>query len=527
VEDEDASRCPLIGSRGDSFFGHDRSVRHKLHGLAENPALPAELVERLVAASDEELAYTLAGRPDLNSAHISALAQFDDAAVRLAHDGRLPAEGIDPASRPGVALALLDAGLGLPEWGRILAVDPVVRHREQLAACADLPPDVLCALAADPDVRVVAELALWARTGLAAELASHPHAEVRSNVATNEAAPPAVLAALLTGDGLPGARSCLVCDREAIPFVHAPDCARRDCDLPPGAACDGSHESTQHQIQQMALQNRATSAEAAAGFAGHPSLLLRVALAARTDLSAETIAQLAEDAMPWVRATLADNPSIGEDTIRVLAVDRGHDVQRRLAHHPKLPLDVLEHLASATRIGSTLLPRIATASPEEVEQLAGSRNPEVRMLLAHRRDLPAAIRDVLAEDCDAKVAKAVAPHPGLTDLRLRAMLARHGARVAAKVATNPDASASLLEDLAGYRPPVQKVFREIARHPHATAPALLACLADSQARPLAARHPSLPGAVIVDLLEDEDWQVIEAAAANPSLPRDVMASLMP
>ncbi|MBR7832065.1 hypothetical protein KDL01_02275 [Actinospica durhamensis] len=502
-------------------------MQHRLHGLAENPALPPDLLERLIAAADEELACTLAGRPDLTSAQLADLAEFDDAAVRLAYDGRLTAEGIDPAARPRVALALLDAGVGRPEWGRLLAGDPVARHREQLAACPDLPPDVLRALASDPEIGVVAELALWAPTDLAAELATHPHAEVRRSVAANEKAPPAALTALLTGEGLPAARSCLVCDRETIPFVHAPDCDRRGCDLPPDAACDGSHQSTRHQLQQIALQNPATPAEAAAGFARHPSMLLRVALAARADLAPQTAARLAEDAIPWVRATLASNPVIGEDVIRALAADRGHDVQRQLAHHPNLPLEVLDHLAGATRIGSTLLPRIATASRDEVEHLAASRNPEVRMLVAHRRDLPAAVRDALAEDCDAKVAKAIAPHPGLTDAQLRTMLARHGVRVVAKVAANPDATAMLLEDLAEHRPPVQKAFREIARHPHATATALLPCLADSQARPLAARHPELPPEVIVELLDDEDWQVVEAAAANPSLPRSVMTSLTP
>lgn len=377
------------------------------------------------------------------------------------------------------------------------------------------------------EVTVVAELALWAPADLAAELATHPHASVRRAVAANGATPPAVLAGLLTGDGLPSARSCLVCDHEAILFVHAPDCDRSDCDLPPDAACDGSHESTQHRIRHAALQNPATPADAAARFVGHPSPMLRVALAARPDLSPQAIAELAEDAVPWVRATLAGNPASGEDVIRALAADSGHDIQRRLAHHPDLPLEVLDHLSRATRIGPTLLPHVASASPDEVERLAASRNPAIRMLVAHRRDLPAAVRDALAEDYDAKVVKAIAPHPGLTDLRLRAMLVRHDLRVAAKVAANPDAIAALLEVLTGHRPPVQKVFREVTRHPHATARALAACLEDSQARPPAARKPPYqpPASVIVELLDDEHWQVVEAAAANPSLPQPVMASL--
>lgn len=498
-----------------------------LLGLAENAALPPDLLDRLIARADAELAATIAERPHLSDAQIAALAHFEAAAIRLARDGRRPADDVDPVTQPLVALAALDAGHGRPEWTYQLAADPQVYIREKLAECRALPPDVLEALAADPDVRVVAELALWAPRDIAGRLAAHPHAEVRRSAAVNAATPPPMLASLLTGEGLPPARACTVCDQEPVPFVHAPNCDRPGCALPPGAFCDGSHGSTVSAIQQGAVGNPATPAEAAERFADHPSTLIRVTLAERTDLSEQTYVRLATDPVPWVRATLAANPAIGERLIRTLAADRGHDVQRRLAHHPEVPLDVLSELAAATRIGPVLLPRVASAAPHEVEQLAASKNPAVRMLLAQRRDLPPEIRDALAEDPDAKVAKSVAPHPGLSDAQLRAMVARHGTPVIAQVAANPDAPAELLEDLTRHQPPARKAFRQIARHPHATATALLACLTDSRARALAARRSALPPAVIVDLLADDDGQVAAAAAANPSLPYAVMSDLIP
>jgi hypothetical protein len=95
------------------------------------------------------------------------------------------------------------------------------------------------------------------------------------------------------------------------------------------------------------------------------------------------------------------------------------------------------------------------------------------------------------------------------------------------VAANPDASSALLEDLARHASAARKTFRLIARHPNATAPALLACLPDTRARPLAAGHPALPPSTIADLLTDDDWQTVEAAAANPALPLAAMTSLMP
>ncbi|GKQ40539.1 hypothetical protein ALMP_70620, partial [Streptomyces sp. A012304] len=125
------------------------------------------------------------------------------------------------------------------------------------------------------------------------------------------------------------------------------------------------------------------------------------------------------------------------------------------------------------------------------------------------------------------VLASLAPHPGLSEAQLRAMTDRHGGRVLAKVAANPDAPHALLRDLARHQPPVPKALRQIARHPNATAPALLACLADTRARPLAAGHPALPPSTLVELLADDDGEVVEAAAANPSLPPEVMSRLLP
>ncbi|MEV7139335.1 hypothetical protein [Streptomyces tauricus] len=508
-------------------------MHHILCGLAANPALPSELVDRLISQADDDLAEDLADdlacRADLSRAQALALAgRVEEGAVRLAYEGRLTAADVDPAVRPDVALALLDqaAGASHPEWARLIAADPDHERREKLAACPGLPPDVVDTLAADPDVRVVAELALWTTAqDLVARLAAHPHAEVRRAVAANEATPPAVLAALLTGDGLPAARQCLVCDREEIPFVHDPECSRPDCDLLAGASCDGSHESTVHNLREAAIRNPATPVEAVVAFADHPSMLLRWALATREDLPRQACARLAADAVPGIRADLAENPALDETLIRVLADDPDPAVRRALAHHPRVPLDVLVRLAATAKVAATLLPRVAAASPAEVEDLASSPNPAARVLVAHRRDLPPETRDRLAEDPDAKVVKALAPHPGLTEAQLRAIVERHGVRVLAKVATNPDATPALLDELTRREPPVQKAFREIARHRAAPASALLACLTDRQARPLAAGHPSLPPTVIAELLTDENWQVAEAAAANPSLPVAVMSDL--
>lgn len=506
-------------------------MNHALLGLATNTALPPALLDRLitvaVAVADDETADALATRTDLSHAQAVTLAgaragarlagqasgapRGEQAAVRLAYRGLLTAADINPVTQPYAALALLDEGAGRPDWARLFAADPDTERRQKLAACPALPPDVTETLAADPDVRVVTELALWTTPAVAARLAHHPHAEVRRAVATNEATPPAVLAALITGVGPASVRCCQVRDE------------RRE---PP----------REHATWLAAAGNPATPSEAVVGFANHDSDLLRWALASRPDLPAEVYERLAADPVPGVRAALARNPAIGEALIRKLAADPGPGldpdpdpdpgVRRALAHNPRVPLDVLSDLAATTKIGPILLPRIAAASPDEVEELAGSANPAVRMLLAERRDLPARVRDALAVDPDAKVVKSIAPHPGISEARLRTMIDRHGAQVRARVAANPDASPQLLLDLTLCQPSVRKALCEIAAHPNAPAQALLACLADERARPIAACHPALPEPVVVALLADGDWQVVEAAAGNPSLPVAVMAELV-
>ncbi|MFD3440126.1 hypothetical protein ACFWU3_21725 [Streptomyces sp. NPDC058685] len=504
-----------------------------LLGIAANPSLPSDLTDRLIAVAiadadadadaADDLASALAHRTDLSRAQTLALAaRCDDDAAALVHSGGLTAADIDPATRPRAALALLDAGAAPPEWARRLAEDADAGRRWALASCPDLPPDVTERLAADPDLDVVGELAAFTTPETATRLAGHPHAEVRRAVAANEATPPAVLAALATGACAYPAERCLVCDREEIPFVHDPYCPRPDCDLRAGASCDGSHESTVYDTQLAALQNPATPVEALTGCADHPSVLLRRELAARTGLSPEVCARLATDSDPGVRGELAGNPSLGEPFIRALEADTGYDVRRRLLHHPRIPLDVLTRLADLVTVGPTLLPRIATASAAELADLSTSPTAAVRMLPAERRDLPPAVRDTLAADRDARVAKAVAPHPGLTDTQLRAMVTAHGVQVVAGVAANPDASPTLLADLARHSPPARKALTAIARRADAPAAALIACLRDRKARRPAAGHPTLPASVIAGLLADDDWHVVEAAASNPSLPVGVM-----
>lgn len=432
-----------------------------LYAVARNPALPPELLERLftrLADSDDELAYALAERTDLDPGQVRLLAErSEDAARRLAGSGLLHAGDVDPLTLPQAALTLLEHGRGEPAWARLLARTPDAYLRQRLASYDGLPGEAAELLAVDEDTDVVAELAInTTLPDLLARLAAHPVPKVRRWAAANEAAPAELLTALLD-------------DPEVM-------------------------------VREQAAANPTTPGAAAARLvADH--MMIRQALALHPGLPAETYHRLAGDEAPWVRSNLAENPGIDAALMLRLAEDDGYDVRRSLAHHPRIPLGLLTRLATTVRVGPALLPRIATADPAELAELAGSPEPRVRQLAAARRDLPATLRDRLMADPNANVVKAVAPHPGVTAAQLTAALDRFGAPVTPAVASNPAAPRELLDRIATAPALPVKALRTLAAHPNASPAALAACLASPDPRTTwaAAANPALPVAVMAEL----------------------------
>ncbi|MFF5232874.1 hypothetical protein [Dactylosporangium sp. NPDC000521] len=501
----------------------------RLAGLADNPALPADLIDMLIAAGDDELLGDLAGRDDLSAAQVRAIAaRSTGAAVGLVHSGRLRAGDVDGRD-PRVVAALFDATGAPAEWAHALAASPDRWIRELLAYAAHTPVEVVAQLADDPDVDVAAEAALSpAMTAeLAERLARHPHTRVRMALAANKAAPAEILASLALDGGRPPVEACPGCDGTDHASSWGP--------------CDGSdHPRSVDFIQNAAARNPSTPAPAMVGLARHPMPWIRRHVAGRPGLPQEVYARLATDPVPGVRHALATNPAVGVAILRSLATDQTDFVQRYVMHNPNIPLDVLTTLAATgppgprppwiavdtDGAGPAVLPRIAAATAGELRELATSKEPVVRMLVARHPGLPDDLVDVLAADRDAAVLRAIAPNPRVSPGRMHAMFTAHGVRVAAGLAGNPACPADLLLRIATLRPPAKLALREIARHPNATAPALTACLADERAGRSAARHPALDPETLLALLEHGGPDLAGAAAANPSLPQDVMRALI-
>ncbi|MGW0778097.1 hypothetical protein ACWD01_31690 [Streptomyces sp. NPDC002835] len=249
-------------------------------------------------------------------------------------------------------------------------------------------------------------------------------------------------------------------------------------------------------------------------------------LAANPALPPELVDRLIAVADDGIAAELAGRADLSRAQAVALA-SRVEESAGRLANEGRLTAADIDPTAQPE--GALALLRERAGNPEWARLFATDPVVGRREELAACPGLPSdvvEIRDALATDADARVVGAVAAHPGLAEARLRAMADRYGAQVVGAVAANPEATPGLLEDLARREPPVRKVLREVAGHRNATAPALLACLGDARARRVAAGHPALPPPVIVGLLADADRQVVEAAAANPSLPVAVMSQLV-
>jgi hypothetical protein len=482
--------------------------------LARNPALPASLVDQLIALTDAAVWLELAGRDDLSRDQIRTLAARGDAAVvtRLLRRGLLLPHRVDRFD-PQVVIAMADLAPVRDDWVWRVAVSPDPAIRAALAATTYLAGDVVAALADDRDLEVVAEAARSPRITepLAKRLAAHPHVSIRRALACNEHAPSHLLVALAERR-LSAPELCPVCDGSG----HW---------LSENWSCDGTHHDALDDLDCALALNPRTPAEAVSRFAAHPSIHVRWRLAVRTDLPQDIYRTLAQDPIPGIRGDVAANPAIDEGLIRSMADDPTYDVRRSLAYNPAIPIDVLARVATTAKIGPVLLPRIASATPSEITALAASPVPAARMLLAERHDLPRHIIDQLALDRDAKVLKSLATNPALSQAQLETMMAAHGPRVAARVAANPSCPPELLIQLARQTPPVHKALRRLAEHANAPAEALIACLAHHHARRIAASHPGLPVETIIQLLTNSDVSIAAAAAANPSLPDGVMHDL--
>ncbi|MFE7127712.1 hypothetical protein [Streptomyces sp. NPDC057617] len=461
-----------------------------VEGLAENPALPAELVRRLFAC--RRGFGSVAKRPDLTDDMIAEIIAVDDDWLThsLALNRSLPhafrmtlTEHPDPATRAALVVGADNAPRELFE--RLLG-DTDLRVREHLAQSDHVPTDLRVRLAADPDPKVRATLAQWwtqAPEAVRRLLLTDPEDTVRAAACAtyyrwlpHPVLPadllPALLADPVTRAG--AVRHCTLDADTARRLTDAPDEeVRKELashpDLPPPLR-DTLAEDPSPRVALRIFARQDTPEPARAAI--HAQLLSDVpAPSWLTDLQdleddaferqlTSEIARLefrtlrlpwvTADPLPYVdspyacfRASAAMSDCLPEPVVARLLDDEESDVRTTMALHARDRIDP----ATAERIDRSYRPAKRTRwrpaddlpLPADVlRRLATDPDPRMRQLAPRDLDLPVELVRHLAADPDQTVRRAIAPHPRLPTRELTQLLADPSESVAIAAAGNPN-----------------------------------------------------------------------------------------
>ncbi|MFJ4679909.1 hypothetical protein [Kitasatospora sp. NPDC088783] len=449
-----------------------------LTGLSENPALPADLLDRLIA--DPYPPHQLFRRPDLTEPQLDALIERDAHGTALnrhlpEHVRHRLAGHPDPDVR---AALVVSAAADERELFERLAADPAPEVRQKLAESDRTPADLRARLAHDPDPDVRAALGQYWTTApepVRRTLLTDPEDSVRAAACARyfrhlpHPVPPADLVPALLADPLTRAG--------AVPHADlaAADPARLAADPDP----DVRHALAAHPDLPAAVRDR---------LATDPFALVRLAVFARPDTPDadraalyawltgpyEPSGQDEETAiehefahfavgtelwmmrLPWVTADplphldspypvfrrAAASPDLPAETRARLLADPDNEVALAAAASSPDPIDPVtaERLDREHRPRKRMRWRPADSYPLPVgtlRRLADDPVPRMRLLALRDPDLPAAVLERLAADPDPDVRHAAASHPRLHPATLRALLADPSGYVAASAAAHP------------------------------------------------------------------------------------------
>ncbi|MFB7979798.1 hypothetical protein [Streptomyces vinaceus] len=463
-----------------------------LEGLAGNPALPPELVRRLVAY--RKGLGRVAKRPDLSDDTIAEIIATEDFWLThaLALNSSLPhafrmmlAEYPDPAVRTAVAVAAGDAPRELFER---LIDDSDPQVREQLAGSDHVPADLRARLAVDPEPKVRAALAQWwtrAPEPVRRRLLTDPDDSVRAGACSTyyrripHPVPPADLVKTLLADPVTRAGAVRHCTLDT-------DTARR--------------------------------------LAGDPDENVRMELAEHPDLSPALRDELAADTDPRVKVRVfarQDTPEPIRAAIHAQILSAAPPLDW-LTHHQDLDDDALEQGITGemarVELRALRLPWV-TADP-----LPHTDSPYVcfRASVAMAQYLPAPVVTRLLDDEESSVRTTMALHArdridSATAERIDRSY-RPGKRIRWRPADDFPLPADVLRRLATDPDPRMRQLAPRDADLPVESVRLLAVDPDETVRSLIAAHPRLPAQDLTRLLADSSASVATAAAGNPNLP---------
>jgi hypothetical protein len=462
-------------------------VNAVLNGLSENPALPTEMVHRMVAYRDDF--GHVAGRADLTAdliAEIMATGRYP-LLCSLARNRHLPdgvrlqlAEHADPLIRGALVAGGEHGGRELFER---LINDPNKHVRTCLAESDAVPMDLRARLAYDSDPEIRAALAgRWTRAPAAVHriLLTDPVASVRAAACPTYRAraphpvPPADLFADLLDDPVTRAGVVRHLDLTAdmsLRLATDPDHKVRaqvaahpqlPADLRDRLAEDpraqvrvaifarpDTPEPIRHGIHAALQQNIRGLIEETDGLDDEATLRKIEDYAAAMNLRTLHLTWVSADALTYVaspyvcfRRSAAHSRTLPSEAVIRLLDDDESIVRTTMARHAPHLVDV----ATAERIDREFRPakrkrwRPAddfTFPAHVLRRFAVDPDPWMRCLGPRDPDLPPVLAEQLARDIDGTVRRVVATHPNLPVAALTALLADPIGGVARAAATSP------------------------------------------------------------------------------------------
>lgn len=440
--------------------------RSILGGLADNPALPADLISELIRFRRVP---RVANRPDLTPALVEEIIATDDSTriLALARHGRLPGPDrlrLAAHGNPWLRRAAIRNWAAPREVFARLAADPDVDVRADVARNEHAPDDVRAGLLADPEPHVRAELGgYWPAAPVAVRraLLTDPVDTVRR--AACAAPPPEDLLPALLADRVTRqfvVRYALLDHDLAVELATDEDdevrLAVADHPALPPAALDllATDRRSWIQVRIFARPDTPEPTRAAihAAVMADPDLLERYPRNRYVDPEVEErdtdlfMAQLelrglrltwvtanplpyADSPYPSFRASAAAGAGLPEDAVRRLLDDPDHRVRLTMLRNAPDPVDP----ATAERFEREYQPDklfggwrpadTVTFPPETLRRFATDPDATMRRLASRDPDLPPELAARLAVDPDASVRRAIAEHPKLPIHALLGLLA--------------------------------------------------------------------------------------------------------
>ncbi|ACO47746.1 hypothetical protein DEDE109153_17740 [Deinococcus deserti] len=269
-------------------------------------------------------------------------------------------------------------------------------------------------------------------------------------------------------------------------------------------------------VRASAAENPNATPEQLAILAGEQEqAVIRENAAGHPHTPAETLLRLAEDGEAAVRLQTARNPSTPPTALALLAGDERYAAREAVAAHPLTPPEVLAalsvdvnervRLVAQLRVAETTHEgleaalatrrrnvKLAVASRPEVpaallQQLARDRHPRVRAQAGLHRSLPDFERDTLLDDRDLSVQRAARAADPDARPAVLAALPRHDARIRQGLSRNPATPAPVLDQLSD--DPLEDVRLAVVLNPAAPEGALQRRLPEQPLRPSIRQHP--------------------------------------